>query len=49
MVWFGLLIFMGLVKTEAKNSRVDMYRQTNGQVSFAPLKNLSVGRFQQLK
>lgn len=49
MVRFGLLIFIGLAKTGAKNSWVHVYWRTDGQVSFAPMKNVSRVRIQQLK
>lgn len=49
MVWVALVIFMGLVKTGAKNSRIDVYWRTDSHVVFAPMKHLGLVRFQQLK
>lgn len=48
MVWFGLIIFMCLVKTGAKTSRVDIYWRTDGEVIFAPMRYMGLVRFEQM-
>lgn len=45
MFWFGLLIFMGLVKV----ARVNLYWRADGQCTFPPLQKMSLKRFEQLK